>query len=174
MSVDVVIEDERWETAQLQLLAEKAVAATLEHLGHDPEQWEVVVLGCDDARISELNGDFRGKDQPTNVLSWPSEERGAPEEGASPKGPEGNPELGDVALAFETCRREAEIGDKPLSDHALHLIVHGTLHLLGYDHVREGDGDLMEAVEIAILGKLGVPNPYDGSGTAGPIDDGKD
>ncbi len=174
MTVDVVIEDERWDSAQLPLLAERAVAATLAHSGLSPEAWEVVVLGCDDARIAELNAGFRGKAQATNVLSWPSDERGAAEEGAVPEAPDGDPELGDIALAFETCSREAEIGGKPLADHAMHLIIHGTLHLLGYDHVREGDGDLMEAAEIAILGKLGVPDPYNGPGMTGPIDDGKD
>lgn len=174
MSVDVVIEDERWDAAQLPVLAERAVAVTLEHVGLDPDEWDVVVLGCDDERIAELNGGFRGKRQPTNVLSWPSEERAADEEGAIPPAPEGDTELGDIAMSFDTCLSEAEAGGKPLSDHAMHLVVHGTLHLLGYDHVRERDGDLMEAVEIAILGKLGVPDPYYGQGTAGPIDDGKD
>lgn len=174
MSVDVVIEDPRWEEAGLELLAERAVAGTLAHLGLDPGAWEVVVMGCGDARIAELNADFRGKPQPTNVLSWPSEDRAAEAEGAPPAAPEGGPELGDIAIAYETCRREAQDGGKPLVDHALHLIVHGTLHLLGYDHVRDGDGDLMEAAEIAILGKLGVPDPYNGSGISGPIDDGKD
>jgi probable rRNA maturation factor len=174
MSVDVVIEDQRWEAAGLEETAERAVAAALLHLGLEPDAWEIVVMGCDDARIAELNADFRGKPQPTNVLSWPSEERGAEVEGGVPAAPVGDPELGDIAIAFDTCSREAEAGGKPLTDHAIHLIVHGTLHLLGYDHVREGDGDLMEAVEIAILGKLGVPDPYNGSGSAGPIDAGKD
>ena len=155
-------------------LADRAVAETLGYRGLSPEAWDVVVLGCDDARIAELNTEFRGQAQATNVLSWPSQERGAAEDGGTPALPFGDPELGDIAISYETCVGEAQTGGKPLSDHVLHLIVHGTLHLLGYDHVREGDGDLMETVEIAILGKLGVPNPYDGVGTAGPNDDGKD
>ena len=174
MAVDVVIEDARWSDVGLEALAERAVAAALSETGLDPEEWDVVVMGCDDARIVALNADFRGKSVPTNVLSWPSEERGAELEGAAPPPPAGDPELGDIAISFDTCLREAETGGKPLADHAIHLIVHGTLHLLGYDHVREGDGDLMEAVEIAILGKLGVPDPYNGPGMTGPIDDGKD
>lgn len=174
MSVDVVIEDERWTQVRLQELAERAVAETLAYRGLVSDAWDVVVLGCDDARIAELNTQFRGKAQATNVLSWPSEDRGAAEDGGTPALPGKDPELGDIAISYETCLREAETGGKPLSDHVLHLIVHGTLHLLGYDHIREADGDLMETVEIAILGKLGVPNPYDGSGTAGPNDDGKD
>lgn len=174
MSVDVVIEDARWTRARLNELADRAVSETLAYRGLEPEAWDVVVLGCDDARIAELNTEFRDKAQATNVLSWPSRERGAVSDGGTPVPPVGDPELGDIAVSYDTCLREAETGGKPLSDHVMHLIVHGTLHLLGYDHVREGDGDLMETVEIAILGKLGVPNPYEGTGTAGPNDDGKD
>lgn len=174
MAVDVVIEDKSWRSAGLVPLASMGVDATLSHLGLSPEDWEVVVMGCNDARIADLNADFRGKPKPTNVLSWPSGERGADEEGRTPEPPAGAPDLGDIAIAFETCAREAEESGRTMRDHTLHLIVHGTLHLLGYDHVRNGDGDLMEAAEIAILGKLGVPNPYEGRGTAGPFDDGKD
>ena len=174
MTVDVVIEDSRWEEAGLERLAASAVEATLRHLGLAPEAWEVAVLGCDDDRVAGLNAAFRGRRAPTNVLSWPSSERGSEVEGAPPPPPEGEPELGDIALAYETCLREAQAGGKPLRDHASHLIVHGTLHLLGYDHEREGDGDLMESVETAILAKLGVPDPYCGADASGAIDDGKD
>lgn len=169
MSVDVIIEDERWEAAGLDAIARRAADAALGHLGLEPTNWEVVVMGCDDDRIAALNADFRGKPRPTNVLSWPTEERGARSEGDVPEPPQGDPELGDIAIAYDTCLAEAEAAGRPLSDHALHLVVHGTLHLLGYDHVREGDGDLMEAAEIAILAKLGLPNPYDGSGHSGPV-----
>ena len=85
MSVDVVIEDPRWGEAGLSVLAERGVAATLAHLGLNPAAWDVVVMGCDDMRIAELNGDFRKKRQPTNVLSWPSDERGADIEGTPPR-----------------------------------------------------------------------------------------
>ncbi len=160
MSVDVVIEDPRWEDAGLEALAERASAATFRHLRLAPEDWEVTVLGCDDRRIAELNAGFRGKPGPTNVLSWPSEERGSEVAGQEPKPPAGDRELGDIALAFETCQREAAEQGKRPEQHYLHLIVHGVLHLLGYDHVRDGDGDLMESHEIAILAELGVPDPY--------------
>ncbi len=160
MSVDVIIEDDRWAEAGLESLAARAVDATLIHLGFNPEDWEVTVLGCDDARIAALNADFRGKPRPTNVLSWPSEERGAEVEGETPQKPAGDPELGDIALAYETCAREAIDQEKDPAQHNIHLVVHGVLHLLGYDHEREKDGDLMESLEIAILRELGVPNPY--------------
>lgn len=154
------IEDQRWATAGLESLAGRAVTATLSHFGLDPDAWDVNILGADDARIAALNTEFRGKQAATNVLSWPSEERGAEVSGRDPSPPSGDPELGDIALAFETCKREAAEQRKPPEQHFLHLIVHGVLHLLGYDHVRDADGDLMEAHEIAILAELGVPNPY--------------
>ncbi|MGX0877600.1 putative rRNA maturation factor [Roseovarius sp. MBR-154] len=162
MLTEVMIEDERWQAAGLEALAERAATATLLHLGLAPGDWEISILGCDDARIAVLNGDFRAKPQPTNVLSWPSEERGTDIPGTRPDLPEAgpDPELGDIAIAYDTCACEAEAGGKPLSDHVTHLIVHAVLHLLGYDHIRDQDATLMEATEVAILGKLGVRDPY--------------
>ena len=160
MSVDVIIEEPRWDDAKLEEICGRAVSETLRHVGLASEDWEVAILGCNDARIAVLNSEFREKAQSTNVLSWPSEERGSSLEGARPDAPSGDAELGDLAIAFETCLREAEAAGLEMSDHTTHLIVHGTLHLLGYDHVRDGDGDLMEATETAILAKLGIADPY--------------
>jgi probable rRNA maturation factor len=162
---DVVIEDPRWDAAGLESLAERAARATLAALALPPDGFEIVVMGGDDARISALNADFRGKPQPTNVLSWPADELGAVTEGADPERPEpGDPDdpepLGDIALAWETCVREAQEAGKPLADHVTHLVVHGVLHLLGHDHQRDGDATLMEGLETAILAELGVPDPY--------------
>lgn len=161
MTVDVLIEDPRWEEAGLERFATVASHAALEHLGLDPEAWELCVMGCDDARIAELNEEFRDKGKATNVLSWPSEERGAAMDGGLPAAPEGpDPELGDIAIAYETCLREANEADKPLTDHLTHLLIHATLHLLGYDHIRDKDATLMEGIEVEILGKMGISNPY--------------
>lgn len=158
MSIDVILEDDRW--TPLQGAMERAGEATLAHLMLDPERLDVTILGCNDVRISELNGVFRKKPEPTNVLSWPSEELGADAEGAKPRLPRGESELGDIAISYETCQKEAMSGAISLESHAMHLVVHGVLHLLGYDHANDVDGDLMEATEIAILVKLGVENPY--------------
>ena len=163
--VETVIEDARWEALGLAALAERAATAALAGVGLGTEGFSVSVMGCDDARIAVLNADFRGKPQPTNVLSWPSEERGAEFVGEAPDLPEPgdaeDPEpLGDIAIAWETCAREAEEQGKPMTDHVCHLLVHGVLHLLGYDHVEDEDATLMEALEVRILASLGVSDPY--------------
>ena len=165
MLTDTILEDDRWQAAGLAPLAERAALAALGHLGLDPALFEVAVLACDDARIAVLNADFRGKPQPTNVLSWPAWDLSSETEGGAPEAPEpGTPEapeaLGDIAIAYETCAREAADAGKPLADHVTHLVVHGLLHLLGYDHVRDGDATVMERLEVQILGKLGVEDPY--------------
>ena len=154
--IEVDYDDSRWRAPGIEALAEQAVAATLAHLGAG--QCEVALLACDDARIAALNGAFRDKAQPTNVLSWPAHDLVPP---ALPRrDPDGSLALGDLALAWETCAREAADQGKSLENHATHLIVHGTLHLLGYDHERDEDATLMERLEVEILGKLGIADPY--------------
>jgi probable rRNA maturation factor len=166
MAVETIIECGAWDEAHLAELADKAFHAVLAHFDLDSDEIEAAVMGCDDARIAELNTEFRGKPTPTNVLSWPSEERGAEEDGEEPYLPEFDPEdpfgleLGDIAIAYETCQREAEAQNKSFDAHVLHLLVHGTMHLLGFDHVREKDAHLMESIETEILGKMGIADPY--------------
>lgn len=164
MILDVVIEDGRWDAAALKNHASVAVAAVLDWLELSGEDWEVTVLGCDDARIAELNAEFREKAKPTNVLSWPAQELAAEEEGGTPFAPEmdfmGDAALGDIAISYDTCMAEAVAGGKEPAHHIRHLLVHGTLHLLGYDHIRDGDATVMETLEVGILGKLGIADPY--------------
>ena len=167
MLTDVMIEDARWDALGFSEIAEHAATSTLQHLGLDPAGFEIAVLACDDARITELNADFRDKPVATNVLSWPGDERAAEEDGEAPDLPDaaedGPPEeLGDIAIAYETCIREAQEADKPIADHVTHLMIHATLHLLGYDHIRDLDATLMEGIEVEILGKLGLSDPYIG------------
>jgi probable rRNA maturation factor len=162
MLVDTIVEDERWNALGLEGLAAAAAVTTLQHLDLDPDAFEIALLATDDTRIAVLNADFRGKPQSTNVLSWPSEERGADTDGGQPElpDPDPDPELGDIAIAYDTCLREADEAGKSLSDHVTHLLVHGTLHLLGYDHERDRDATLMEGLERKILGSMGLPDPY--------------
>jgi probable rRNA maturation factor len=163
--VEIVLEDARWDAFGLEAVAEPAVRAALDELGLEGEGFTLCLMGCDDARIEELNGGFRGKAAPTNVLSWPSEERGAQGEGGVPDLPEPgdaqDPEhLGDIAMSYDTCAAEAAAAGKPLADHVTHLVIHGLLHLLGYDHIRDGDATLMEGIEVRALARLGLSDPY--------------
>jgi len=163
--VDIVIEDPRWQAIDLPVLADRAVRTALADLGMAETGFTLCLMGCDDARIATLNAGFRGKEQPTNVLSWPSEERGSAQDGDPPMPPDPGTadepkELGDIALAWETCCTEANAAEKAVEDHVTHLIVHGVLHLLGYDHSRDRDAELMEATESRILARLGVADPY--------------
>lgn len=155
--VDIVLEDDRWEDAGLPEMAERAARAVGRWL--DLGEFQIVVMGCDDARIATLNAEFRGKPKPTNVLSWPAVDFAPRAPGAHPAPPEID-ELGDIAISYDTCLREAEAQRKPFADHATHLLVHAMLHLAGYDHIDDQDADTMESAERQILGKLGIPDPY--------------
>lgn len=162
--VDIVFEDDRWQGFGLQALADQAAAAVLADQGLGGAV-EISLLACDDARIAALNADFRGKPTPTNVLSWPSEALASEPDGGAPFAPDlGDPmgaELGDIAIAWETCAREAAEQGKTMPAHVTHLLVHGLLHLLGYDHIRQKDAALMEGCELRILATLGLANPYE-------------
>ncbi len=115
---------------------------------------EMTLVITDDARMRALNRQFRGIDKPTNVLSFPEpEESPHPEQNAAPS-------LGDVVVSLDTLVREAAEQGKSFSAHAAHLVVHGVLHLLGYDHASDGDAARMEALEVRTLARLGFPDPY--------------
>ncbi len=157
--VDVVIEDMRWMAVGLEALAREAARVTFEHLELDQDAYGFCVLGCDDARIAALNREFRSRRESTNVLSWPSDQRAPVVEGGDPSFPAGG-ELGDIAIAFDTCSLEADMQCRPLSHHATHLVVHGLLHLLGYDHADDRNAARMEAIETDILATLDIDGPY--------------
>ena len=127
-----------------------AAAATLSTADN-----EVSILLTDDKAIRLLNREWRGIDKPTNVLSFPALQ---PTGGS---GPDDAPRmLGDIAIAYETTRREADDEQKPFDHHLSHLAVHGFLHLIGYDHENDGDAETMETLETEILAQLGIPDPY--------------
>jgi len=151
--IDIEIEDDGWLDVlpDAQNVVETGVAAALAAVEIDG-QADVVVLLCNDAEMRELNREYRKKDKATNVLSFPAPKamrvKGVLEH------------LGDVALGLETCVREAKEQGKSLKNHVMHLSVHGTLHLLGYDHMTDEEADEMESLERDILEGLGVPDPY--------------
>lgn len=157
--VETVVEDPRWQAAGIEAVAERAARAALVAALRDPDLHEIGLLACDDARIAALNADFRGKPVPTNVLSWPAFEGGAPEQPPGEPG-EGPLFLGDIAIAYETCAREAADGGIGLADHAAHLVVHATMHLLGHDHEDDAEADAMEAIESKALASMGIADPY--------------
>ena len=147
--VDVVQDDGDWSAVpDAQALIERAAAAVAKEMVGAAQSGTIAVALSSDANVEVLNGQFRGKSKPTNVLSFPAGE-GAPDGF-----------IGDVILACETVRHEAAEQGVPLDHHVQHLVVHGILHLLGYDHIAADDAERMEALEISILSKLGIANPY--------------
>ena len=155
-SVEVTVSCNAWFDAcpHVAAISEGAAQAALRDSG-GAGQFIVDVMLADDAEQRHLNRIYRGKDTPTNVLAFP---QGAP---GSPRSDQ-PVLLGDVVLAFETVRREAADQDKPIANHLRHLVVHGVLHLLGFDHESATDAAAMEVREIKILAGLGVPDPYRG------------
>ncbi len=136
-------------------VASVALGAASPHVDRPADRLEVSILLTDDAQVRQLNRDYRKKDQPTNVLSFPALDDD------TPIPPEGPVLLGDVIIARETTEREAYEESKSLKNHVSHLVVHGVLHLLGYDHIEDDEAEEMESLERSILGALGVPDPYE-------------
>ena len=164
--LDIRIDCPSWNAvSDIAALSVRAAEAALHVSGVDPTQVEISMLFADDEALAGLNSRFRSKENATNVLSWPSIEFEHP---ATANDLTPSPFfLGDVALAFETVRNEADAGSKPLEEHLTHLIVHGVLHLLGHDHQDEGEAALMEAQEITALQRLGYGSPYGDSSEDG-------
>ena len=145
--MDIAVQFEDWTQAlsDIDMIARQAIAQILAEL-KAPQLGELSIALVSDLDIQILNRDFRQKDKPTNVLSFPD---------AGPA-----PLLGDIVLGLETITREATEKSISVEHHVTHLMVHGTLHLLGFDHTRDADAVLMEGLEVEILGKLDIPNPY--------------
>lgn len=167
--VDLIIEEPGWQRAlpDLDSVATTAAGLALEAAGLPRDSFSISLLACGDARISALNAEFRGKAAATNVLSWPSLPLSPPAPGKPPPSPPAGPPgaarlpLGDVAIALDTVLAEAADRGLPLKNHAAHLILHGCLHLLGYDHETPEDAGLMEDIERRALARIGIPDPYE-------------
>jgi probable rRNA maturation factor len=171
IEIDLFVEDPRFSphASDWQAFAERAVLAAFAPtafggLVHNEGHYDLSIRLMDDASMRTLNRDTRGKDQPTNVLSFQFIE--APDAETLAYSPAAT--LGDMALAYETVAREAESQGKSFDAHAAHLIVHGVLHLLGFDHLDESGAQDMEAIERHALSRLGIADPYDDIWT--PID----
>ncbi|MFU0506810.1 rRNA maturation RNase YbeY [Pseudaminobacter sp. NGMCC 1.201702] len=154
VEIDLTIEAGDWPAdEELSALAHEAVMAALAEVRAKVAGGsELSIVFSDDARVQKLNAEWRGKDKPTNVLSFP----------AFPIEPGAvlPPLLGDIVLAAETVAREAALEEKPLRHHITHLVVHGLLHLLGYDHETDDEAEEMEALERRTLARLAIPDPY--------------
>lgn len=156
VAIDLAVEDEAWSAVpDLDGVTRRAVAAAAS-VAAVPEGAELSVLFCGDAAIRVLNRDWRGFDEPTNVLSFPAGTAPAP----------GPVPLGDIAVAYGTVRREAGDEGKTVEAHLTHLLVHGFLHLLHHDHDTDAAAAAMEALETRVLASLGLPDPYAGSDPA--------
>jgi len=157
LTLDVVREDGDWTLFEpLEATIEAAGTAVAELTELPPGARAATIVLTTDAEVRDLNRTWRGIDKPTNVLSFP-----ASPIAAAPI--EAEAFLGDIVLAAETVAREADTGGIPPRHHLQHLVVHGLLHLAGYDHETEADAEQMEALEVAALAKIGVPDPYEGS-----------
>jgi probable rRNA maturation factor len=156
------IEDPRWTEAlpNAAELLEKAIGLALADVDGDSRTIEVGFRLVDDGTIQGLNRDWRGRDKPTNVLSFPLGDPG-------PVGDPGFPWLiGDIVMSFDTVTAESIRDAKPLDHHVLHLAVHAALHLIGHDHEDEAEAEAMEAAEVKLLAGLGIPDPYLSTGDA--------
>lgn len=150
--VEISVEDDLWNTfPDLEDTVRVAVEKALARGTIPGPDTEVSVVLANDAFVRTLNRDYRGKDAPTNVLSFAAHDA---------EGFDSSPCLGDIVLAYETLVREAGEAGISFRAHFLHLLTHGTLHLLGYDHETDADAEEMEQLEVSILQEFGLDNPY--------------
>src|ERR1700753_2395873 len=153
---EILVTAECWQAAtEAEAVIQRAIATAAEIADADVGEAELAVMLTAEAAIRTLNNNGRGIDKPTNVLSFPALQP------TGPVGPDDAPRmLGDIAIAYETVRQEADDEQKPFEHHLSHLAVHGFLHLIGYDHENDADAEIMEALEVEILAQLGIPHPY--------------
>ena len=152
---EVLVVAECWQTEpDAEAVIQRAIEAAAGIADADVGDAELAIMLTDDTGIRTLNSNWRGIDKPTNVLSFPALQPAAAAPDDAPR------MLGDIAIAYETTRKEADDEQKPFDHHLSHLAVHGFLHLIGYDHEKDDDAETMESLEQEILAQLGIPDPY--------------
>jgi len=151
-------DDEDWQSLSEKAAAAAIAASPYASLAEQSYALEISVKLSDNDEVQKLNADYRAKDRPTNILSFPLVPRDLLD--SLSNSDDGEVLLGDLIMAYGVCAKEAKAKNISLADHASHLLVHGTLHLLGYDHETENDALLMENLEIQALQTLGIANPY--------------
>lgn len=168
MKTDVVFNDRRWKQIPLEEIAVNALKLIIANFLEKDKKFGVSILASNDAELKELNRSFRGKNTSTNIISWPEHSLQTKQPGCLPKqlskliaNYKGETLLGNLAISFERCSIEAKEKKINFEDHMFHLLLHGYLHLIGFDHQHELDANLMENIEIRLLSRVGIKNPYE-------------
>lgn len=156
--IDISVQDERWCVAipEIETLTRTAITTVLKQSKYFDESLEVSIVLASDDFVQDLNKTYRHKDKPTNVLSFPQTEANDIHEQSLPL-----INLGDIIIAYETIVKESEEQNKPIANHYTHMLIHGGLHLLHYDHQSDDEAQIMEALEIEILNMMDIKNPYE-------------
>ena len=164
---NIVLKDDRWKKLPLKKIAVTALNLIVDDVLQKNNDFEISILATNDPEVIYLNNNFRGFNSSTNILSWPEHRYERKKPGLFPRPistsfvySDGLNFLGNLAISFDRCSIEAEDANLVFKDHITHLLIHGCLHLFGFDHENELDAKLMEDIEIELLSKLGIRNPY--------------
>ena len=160
VEVSTLVESPDWDGTDIKQLAETAALATLNTAGESAIDYQISVLACDDDRIADLNARFRNQPQVTDILSWPSVDSFSLAAGEQADEIPTTKFLGDLAISWTCCRRDADLAGRNFDDHVTYLLVHGVLHLLGFRHNDGNSAKKMEEIEARVLATLSVNHPY--------------
>ena len=168
MKANIVFEDSRWQILPLKKIALASLNLVADNVFLNSKDLEISILASNDCELMDLNKQFRGHNVPTNILSWPEHDYKRTKPGELPKRISkssdcinGSYFLGNLAISFDRCSTEAENRNITVEDHIAHLLIHGCLHLVGFDHDNKLDAILMENIEKKLLSDLGIKNPYE-------------
>lgn len=168
VKANIVYKDDRWKKIPLQKIAQSSLNLIVDKILHKEKQLEISILASNDFELAKLNKQYRGSSTPTNILAWPEHDFKRSTPGALPNYTstsysdfEGLDFIGNLAISFDRCSIESEETNIIFDNHLTHLLVHGCLHLIGFDHHDELDARLMEDVERKLLSELGIKNPYE-------------